>query len=90
MMAMDVEKLAARAVKAVEGHLIGVNGGPARTQEGSRCADVGRRKGGGSKRRIRRDMVYSQGERKKEYRPLKAPPGPLSHRPEPLNIELMA
>ena len=46
-MAMDVEKLAARAVKAVEGHLIGVNGGPARTQEGSRCADVGRRKGGG-------------------------------------------
>ena len=85
MMAMDVEKLAARAVKAVEGHLIGVNGGPAGIQEGSRCADGG----GGSKRRIRRDMVYLQGERK-EYRPLKAPPGPLSHRPEPLNMGLMA
>ncbi len=47
MMAMDIEKLAARAVKAVEGHLIGVNGGPAGIQEGSRCADGGRRKGGG-------------------------------------------
>ena len=55
MMAMDVEELAARAVKAVEGHLIGVNCGPAGTQEGSRCADVGGR--WGSKRRIQRDVV---------------------------------
>jgi hypothetical protein len=55
MMAMDVEELAARAVKVVEGHLIGVNCGPAGTQEGSRCADVGGR--WGSKRRIQRDVV---------------------------------
>ena len=45
MMAVDVEELAAGAVKAVEGRLIGIDGGAARTQEGSRCADVGRRGG---------------------------------------------
>jgi hypothetical protein len=33
MMLMDVEELVAIAVKAVEGHLIGVNCGPAGTQE---------------------------------------------------------
>ena len=67
MVAVDVEELAAGAVEAVEGRLVGIDGRAARTQEGSRCADVGRR-GGGSKRRIRRDMVvYSRGERK-EYR----------------------
>ncbi len=66
MVAVDVEKLAAGAVKAVEGRLFGIDGRAARTQEGSQCADVGRR--GGSKRRIRRDTVYSRGERK-EYRP---------------------
>ncbi len=58
--------MAAGAVKAVEGRLVGIDGRAARTQEGSRCADVGRC--GGSKRRIRRDIVYSRGERK-EYRP---------------------
>jgi hypothetical protein len=68
MVAVDVEELAAGAVKAVEGRLIGIGGGAAGTQEGSRCADVGGRGGGGSKRRIRREMVYSRGERK-EYRP---------------------
>ena len=68
MVAVDVEELAAGVVKAVvvEVRLIGIDGGAAGTQEGSRCADVGGR--GGSKRRIRRDMVYSRGERK-EYRP---------------------
>ncbi len=89
---VDVEKLAAGAVEAVEGRLVGIDGGAARTQEGSRCADVGRRGGGGggrSKRRIRRDMVYSRGERK-EYRPWRAPSGPLSQRPEPLNTEFLA
>jgi hypothetical protein len=56
---MDVEKLAAGAVKAVEGHIIGVDGGAAGPQEGRRTW------GGGSNRRIqRRDMVYSRGERK--------------------------
>ena len=33
---MDVEKLAAGAVKAVEGHIIGVDGGAAGPQEGRR------------------------------------------------------
>ena len=65
MVAVDVEELAAGIVKAVEGWLIGIDGGAAGTQEGSRCADVGGR--GGSKRRIRRGMVCSRGERK-EYR----------------------
>jgi hypothetical protein len=65
MVAVDVEELAAGAIKAMEGRLVGIDGGAAGTQEGSRCADVGRR--GGSNRRIRRDMVYSRGERK-EYR----------------------
>ena len=68
MVAVDVEELAAGAVKTVEGRLIGIDGGAARTQEGSRCADVGRRGGRGSKRRVRRDMVYSRGKRN-EYRP---------------------
>ena len=40
MVAVDVEELAAGAVKAV-----GIDGRAARTQEGSRCADVGRRGG---------------------------------------------
>ena len=66
MVAVDVEELAAGAVEAVEGRLVGIDGRAAGTQEGSGCADVGRR--GGSNRRIRRDMVYSRGERK-EYRP---------------------
>ena len=65
---VDSRVMAVRAVKAVEGHLIGVNGGPEGTQEGSRYADVSEDAGGGSKRRIRRDMAYSRGERK-EYRP---------------------
>ena len=43
MVAVDVEELAAGAVEAVEGHLIGIDGGAAGTQEGSRCADVGGR-----------------------------------------------
>ena len=33
MMAMDVEELAAKAVKAMEGYFIGVDAGPAGTQE---------------------------------------------------------
>ena len=66
MVAVDVEELAAGAVKAVEGRIIGINGRDAGTQEGSRCADVGARRG--SKRRRRRDMLCSRGERK-EYRP---------------------
>ena len=45
MVAVDVEELAAGVVKAVEGRLVGIDGGAARTQEGSRCADVGRRVG---------------------------------------------
>ena len=49
MVAVDVEKLAAGAVEAVEGRLVGIDGGAARIQEGSRCADVGRRGGGGVK-----------------------------------------
>ena len=49
MMAVDNEKLAAGAVEAVEGRLISIDGGAAGTQEGSRCADVGGRKGGGVK-----------------------------------------
>ncbi len=40
MVAVDVEELAAGAVKAVVGRLIGIDGGAAGTQEGSRCADV--------------------------------------------------
>ena len=43
MVAVDVEELAAGAVEAVEGRLVGINGRAARTQEVSRCADVGRR-----------------------------------------------
>ena len=66
MVAVDVEKLAAGAVKAVEGRLVGIDGRAARTQEGSRAQTS--EDAGGSKRRIRRDMVYSRGERK-EYRP---------------------
>ena len=65
MVAVEVEELAAGAVEAVEGRLVGIDVRAARTQEGSRCADVGRR--GGSNRRIRRDMVYSRRKRK-EYR----------------------
>ena len=49
MVAVDVEELAAGAVETVEGHLIGIDGGTAGTQEGSRCADVGGRGGGGVK-----------------------------------------
>ena len=43
MVAVDVEELAAGAVE--EGRLVGIDGRAARTQEGSRCADVGRRGG---------------------------------------------
>jgi hypothetical protein len=46
VVAVDVEKLAAGAVKAVEGRLVDIDGRAARTQEGSRCANVGRREGG--------------------------------------------
>ena len=43
MVAVDVEKLAAEALEAVEGRIIGIDGGAAATQEGSRCADRRRR-----------------------------------------------
>ena len=46
MVAVDVEELAAGAVEAVEGRLVGIDGRAAGTQEGSGCADVGRRGGG--------------------------------------------
>ena len=49
MVAVDVEELAAVAVKAVEGRLIGIDSGAVGTQEGSRCADVGGRVGRGVK-----------------------------------------
>ena len=52
MVAVDVKELAAGAVEAAEGRLVGIDRGAARSQEGSRCTDVGRR-GGESKRRIR-------------------------------------
>jgi hypothetical protein len=45
MVAVDVEELAAGAVEAVEGRLVGIDGRAARTQERPRCADVGRRGG---------------------------------------------
>ena len=52
--------------QAVEGHIIGDDGGPPGQQE-HKMGDVGGR--GGSKRRILwRDMVYSRRERK-EHRP---------------------
>ena len=41
---VDVEKLAVGAVEAVERHLVGVDSRPTRTQKGTRCADVGRRR----------------------------------------------
>ena len=41
MVVVNVEEWTTRAVEAVEGRLIGIDGGAARTQEGSRCADVG-------------------------------------------------
>ena len=54
---MDIKKLAAGAVKAVEGHIIGVDGGAAAgPQEGRRT------RGGESNRRIQRDMLYSRGK----------------------------
>ena len=45
MVAVDVEELAVGAVEAVEGQLVGINGGAAGTQERSRCVDVKRRGG---------------------------------------------
>ncbi len=43
-----VEKLAARrAVKAVEGRIIGIDGGAVGPQKGFRCVDVGGRGWGG-------------------------------------------
>ena len=75
MVAVDVEELAARAVKAVEGRLIGIGGGAAGTQEGSRCADVGGRGGGvkgayEGKWCIRRGSGSSTGRRKQATRAL--------------------
>ena len=67
MVAVDVEELAAGAVKAVEGRLIGINSGVVGHRKGL-GAQTSEDAGEEGKRRIRRDMVYSRGERK-EYRP---------------------
>ena len=43
VVAVDVEELTGRAVKAVEWHVVGVDSATTRTKDGSRSADVGGR-----------------------------------------------
>jgi hypothetical protein len=69
IVAVDVEELTGRAFKAVKWHVVGDTALTVRPQEqrmgpGAPTSEDA----GGSKRRMRRDIVYSMGERK-EYRP---------------------
>ena len=66
IVAVDIEELAGRTVEAVEWHVVGVDLRPQeqRMRPGAPTSEYT----GGSKRSMRRDIVYSMGERK-ECRP---------------------